>query len=252
MATVLGHEYGADVALGIDERPGLELLNDIEALEGHPFAGILRAAGALDVAEEWIAGTKHMERPDPALWVFPDTWLEGDHQIPVGARTVDAVHTPGHTPGHYVFAERAEGLLFAGDHVLPTITPSIGFTAPETAQPLGDFLASLVKVRSLPDLRILPAHGPVAPSSHARVDELLRHHDVRLDLCVKALASGPQTAQQAAGQLPWTRHEHAYADLDVFNRGMAAMETKAHLELLVARGQVSRTETPDGIVFTLA
>ena len=59
-------------------------------------------------------------------------------------------------------------------------------------------------------------------------------------------------AQQVAGHLPWTRHEHAYADLDVFNRGMAAMETKAHLELLVARGRVSRTEATDGIVFTLA
>jgi hypothetical protein len=32
---------------------------------------------------------------------------------------------------------------------------------------------------------------------------------------------------------------------------MAAMETKAHLELLVARGQASRTETPDGVVFSL-
>ena len=251
MATVLGHEYGADVSLGLGERPGLELLNDLDAVKGHPFAEVLVSAGARDVADEWIAGTKHMERPDVSLWQFPDTWLDGDHEIAVGARTVDAVHTPGHTPGHYVFADRAGGLLFAGDHVLPTITPSIGFTVPETPLPLGDFLASLVKVRSLPDLRILPAHGPVAPSSHDRVDELLQHHDVRLELCVKALADGPMTAQQAAGRLPWTRHDHAYADLDVFNRGMAAMETKAHLELLVARGQASRTETPDGVVFSL-
>jgi glyoxylase-like metal-dependent hydrolase (beta-lactamase superfamily II) len=251
MATVLGHEYGADVSLGLGERPGLELLNDLDAVKGHPFAEVLIAAGASDVAEEWIAGTKHMERPDVSLWQFPDTWLDGDHEIAVGARTVDAVHTPGHTPGHYVFAERAEGLLFAGDHVLPTITPSIGFTVPETPLPLGDFLASLVKVRSLPDLRILPAHGPVAPSSHDRVDELLQHHDVRLELCVKALADGPMTAQQAASRLTWTRHEHAYTDLDVFNRGMAAMETKAHLELLVARGQASRAETADGVVFSL-
>ena len=72
-----------------------------------------------------------------------------------------------------MFAERAAGLLFAGDHVLPTITPSIGFTVPPVPDPLGDFMASLTKVRSLPDLTVLPAHGPVAPSSHARVDELL-------------------------------------------------------------------------------
>jgi glyoxylase-like metal-dependent hydrolase (beta-lactamase superfamily II) len=251
MATVLGHEYGAEVSLGIDERPGLELLNDAERIDRNPFAEILITAGARDVAEEWVVGSQHMEKPDLSMWTFPDTWLDGDHEIPVGARIVDAVHTPGHTPGHFVFADRADGLLFAGDHVLPTITPSIGFSVPETPQPLGDFLASLVKVRSLPDLRILPAHGPVAPSSHARIDELLRHHDVRLDLCVKALDEGPQTSQQIARHLPWTRHEHAYDDLDVFNRGMAAMETKAHLELLVAGGRATRKETDDGFVFSL-
>src|ERR1044072_8140932 len=27
MATVLGHEYGAEVALGIDEKPGLDLMH---------------------------------------------------------------------------------------------------------------------------------------------------------------------------------------------------------------------------------
>jgi len=250
MATVLGHEYGADVALGIHEKPGLDLLNDNVEVERNPFAAVLESAGARDVAEEWVAGSRNMERPDVSLWQYPDTWLEGDHEIPVGARTLDAVHTPGHTPGHYVFAAKGDGLLFAGDHVLPTITPSIGFTVPETPQPLGDFLASLTKVRALPDLRILPAHGPVAPSTHARVDELLRHHDVRLDLCLRALADGPRTAQQVAHHLPWTRHEHAYADLDVFNRGMAAMETKAHLELLVARGQATRDPRPDGIVYS--
>jgi hypothetical protein len=68
---------------------------------------------------------------------------------------------------------------------------------------------------------------------------------------VKALAEGPQNAQQVARHLPWTRHEHDYTELDVFNRGMASMETKAHLELLVARGVVVRADDPDGFVFSL-
>ena len=177
MATVLGHELGADVALGIDEKPGLDLMHrEFTDSEQNPFARVLVTAGAADLAELWSQGSVDRDF-DLSLWQYPDTWLEGDHTIPLvtasgGARTIDAVHTPGHTPGHYVFADRGDGLLFAGDHVLPTITPSIGFTVPPTPQPLGDFMASLTKVRSLPDLRILPAHGPVAPSSHARVDEL--------------------------------------------------------------------------------
>ena len=247
MATVLGHEFGADVSLGIDERPGLDLLHNVPE-GGNPFSAVLVSAGARRIAELWAADP-HGDMPDPVTWAYPDTWLDGDHEIAVGSRTIDAVHTPGHTPGHFVFAEKAAGLLFAGDHVLPTITPSIGFTVPPVDQPLRDFMESLAKVRTLPDLTILPAHGPVAPSSYERVDELLEHHEHRLDRSLTALSAGPLTAYDVAQQLPWTRHDHEFAALDVFSQGMAAMETKAHLDLLVARGQATREDTPDGVVF---
>jgi glyoxylase-like metal-dependent hydrolase (beta-lactamase superfamily II) len=237
LASVLGRENGADVALGIGEKPALDLLNDEAALAAYPFLDALRDAGADELAEEWA--TVPQEAPDPTWWRYPTTWLERDQVVEVGARSLDAVHTPGHTPGHFVFADRAAGLLFAGDHVLPTITPSIGFTLPPAPHPLGDFMASLTKVRSLPDLTVLPAHGPVAPSSHARVDELLAHHEDRLALSLAALAGGPRTAHEVARRLPWTRHEHAFDDLDAFARGLATMETKAHLELLVAQGRAA-------------
>lgn len=248
MATVLGHEYGVDVALGIGDKPALERLNNVEGRGENPFVAVLTSAGAHDVAARWAAFTT--ERPDPTNWAWPDTWLEGDHQIPVGARTLDAVETPGHTPGHYVFADRPAGLLFAGDHVLPTITPSIGFSVPPTPQPLGDFMASLVKMRALPDLRVLPAHGPVGMSSHDRVEALLGFHEDRLSQSLAAVEAGAVTAYDVGRQLGWTRHEHAFDTLDTFNQGMAAMETKAHLELLVARGDLTRVEDPDGVRFT--
>ncbi len=265
MATVLGRELGIDVALGEDERAALDLLNNTGAMTENPFHAVLRSAGAHAVAEKWERLEGDDEGPDPMLWQYPTTWLDGDHEIGVGARTLDAVHTPGHTPGHYVFADRAAELLFAGDHVLPTITPSIGFTVPPVEQPLMQFMASLTKVRELPDLRILPAHGPIAPSSHERVDALLAHHEERLADSLAALpAAGTgtagdgtgtgdgraRTAYGVAGTLGWTRHLHAFETLDVFSQGMAAMETKAHLDLLVARGQATGQDSADGVAYT--
>lgn len=251
MAAALGGEFGADVALGIEEKPALELLHNAASLTESPFAAVMRTAGAAEIAEQWSGGDK--ELPDPAHWAFPDVWIERDRTFEVGARTLDAVHTPGHTPGHYVFADQAEGVLFSGDHVLPTITPSIGFTVPPSDQPLSQFMASLARVRSLPDLRVLPAHGPVAPSAHARVDELLEHHEERLVQCLKSLVGrGSATSLLVAQDLGWTRHEHNFDDLDVFSQGMAAMETKAHLEVLVARGLATATDDPDGIIFAPA
>ena len=250
-AAVIGREYGAHVSLGLGDKPTLDLMHNTDDVDEDPTAGVLRSAGALEIAREWLTFSDG-KRPDLAMWGYPDTWLEEDHAVDVGTRTLDAVHTPGHTQGHFVFADHRAQILFAGDHVLPTITPSIGFEPVPVAQPLRDFLGSLTKVRGLPDLRLLPAHGPVAPSSHARIDQLLAHHEVRLDRCREAIRQRPGTAYDVAGQLPWTRHEHSLADLDVFNAALASMETKAHLELLVARGQVTREETPEGVVFTAA
>jgi len=247
MAAELGKEYGAEVALGAEEKPSLDLLNDhSRPRKETPFYASLVSAGAAELGDQWNK-VEHAV-PNQSVWLYPDTWLEGDHAIPVGARILDAVHTPGHTAGHYVFADRSAGLLFAGDHVLPTITPSIGFTMPPAPDPLGDFMASLIKVRSLPDLRVLPAHGPVAPSTHARVDELLVHHEKRLERSLATLAGGPLSAFDAATRLGWTRHERTFDELDLFNQGIAAMETKAHLELLVTRGLVTRATTSTGVV----
>jgi glyoxylase-like metal-dependent hydrolase (beta-lactamase superfamily II) len=249
LASVLGREFGAEVSLGSGDRPTLDLMHRAAEIDENPTIAVLRSAGAGAIADAWES-LYEGQLPDLAQWAYPDVWLDGDHAIEVGERTLDAVHTPGHTAGHFVFADRAAGLLFAGDHVLPTITPSIGFEPVPVAQPLGDFMASLARVRQLPDLRILPAHGPVAPSSHLRVDELLAFHEKRLRLCLQALAAGPVTAYDVAHELPWTRHEHEFASLDLFNSAMASMETKAHLELLVARGQASREATGAGVVFT--
>jgi glyoxylase-like metal-dependent hydrolase (beta-lactamase superfamily II) len=247
MARVLGTEAGADVALGSGERPSLEQILHGDRTE-NPFVALLRSAGAHDVAERWASFDR--QPLVPGEWALPDTWLAGGEQLTVGARSLEAINTPGHTPGHVVFADHDAGLLLAGDHVLPTITPSIGFSVPVPAQPLGDFMASLTRVRALPDLVLLPAHGPVGGSSHQRVDELLAFHEDRLAASLAALVAGARTAADTAGHLGWTRHLRAYDSLDTFNQGMAAMETKAHLELLVARGDASRAEHADGVRFT--
>lgn len=244
-AVTIRSEVGSHVSLGLGDKPTLDMIHD-DTVDADPHIAMFEAAGAAHIAEEWRALSAHLE-PDLALWGYPDAWLEGDQRFVVGDRTIDAVHTPGHTQGHYVFADTAGDLLFAGDHVLPTITPSIGFEPSLAAQPLGDFMASLARVRELPDLRLLPAHGPIAPSSHARVDELLDHHEERLAQSLAAVRGGAATAYEVAGELGWTRHGRRLPELDVFNAAMATLETRAHLELLRARGAVGSGEV-DGVV----
>lgn len=249
LAVVLRREYGAHVSLGLGDKETLDVLHERAAGGGvSRSVQVLEDAGAHHLAKAW-AEFSATSTPDLSQWDYPDSWLDGDQTVTVGSRALDAVHTPGHTRGHFVFADRAAGLMFAGDHVLPTITPSIGFEAAIADQPLGDFLGSLAKVRGLPDLRLLPAHGPVADSTHARVDELTAHHDVRLALCRDAAKATALTAFAVARELPWTRHGMHLDDLDLFNVALAVLETRAHLELLVARGDVTRATSSEGMLY---
>jgi glyoxylase-like metal-dependent hydrolase (beta-lactamase superfamily II) len=168
-------------------------------------------------------------------------WLRDGDVVDVPGRKLDVVETPGHTRGHVVFHDASERVLFAGDHVLSTITPSIGLEASHAANPLGDFLDSLARVRALPDAMLLPAHGPVRPSVHARVDELVAHHALRLDRTLAAVRGGASTGFEVAGALTWTRRERAFDELDMFNQSLAVTETVAHLRLLEVQGRLRRT-----------
>jgi len=244
-AVAVRRETGARVGLGSGERPTLELLQDTDRDPLAAQGAALRAHGADELADRVTALTAG-RTVDRATWESPDEWLAPGALTAPGGRVLAAVATPGHTAGHLVFHDTAAALLFAGDHVLPTITPSIGFEPVLSPDPLGAFLRSLAVVRARPDARLLPAHGPVADSVHARVDELIAHHGHRLDEVEAAVAAGASTATEAAAVLRWTRREHRLADLDTFNAMLAVFETAAHLQLLGAQGRLRGSDV-DGI-----
>jgi glyoxylase-like metal-dependent hydrolase (beta-lactamase superfamily II) len=116
-------------------------------------------------------------------------------------------------------------------------------------QALSQYLGSLRLMLTLPDARLLPAHGPVSESTHTRVDELLAHHELRLEQTLAVASAGPVTAFATAAALPWTRRKRALADLDPMNQLLAVGETAAHLEVLVVRGQLVRVTSPEGVDF---
>jgi glyoxylase-like metal-dependent hydrolase (beta-lactamase superfamily II) len=251
-AIVLRREFPMRVSLGEGERPSLEILQDRDRLPLEPQLQQLRRYGAAHLVDGVLASMAGHEPPDRSEWELPDEWLRDTELVLASGRTLAVVATPGHTRGHVVFHDERAGLLFAGDHVLPTITPSIGFEPLLSADPLGDFLGSLARVRAMPDAILLPAHGPVGPSVHARIDELTEHHGRRLDETEAAVAAGAETAYEVARRLVWTRRERRIDELDLFNQMLAVAETGAHLMLLIAQGRVSRTLDSEVFRFALA
>ncbi|HUC26648.1 MAG TPA: MBL fold metallo-hydrolase [Streptosporangiaceae bacterium] len=265
--------FGTPIALGEGEKPSIDglLSSDFRPLRAQ--LAILRAAGAARIADsltELTSGIRHLEDPaagpgsDPlspgspawrpgttvgaALgYEAPDEWISGQRTFDIGSRTLTAVETPGHTRGHVVFADAEAGLLFAGDHVLPHITPSIGFQEAPSAEPLREYLQSLTVVRRLPDMRLLPAHGPVSPSAHARIDELTEHHAQRLKIMADVLSGGERTGYEVALSVAWTSRQRELGELDLMNQMLAVCETVYHLDLLAAQGTAISDAGEDGI-----
>jgi glyoxylase-like metal-dependent hydrolase (beta-lactamase superfamily II) len=155
--------------------------------------------------------------------------------LDLGGREARVRWTPGHTDHHAVLVDEREGVLFAGDHVLPRITSNIGLYPHSRPDPLGDFLDALSAMRDLPVRRVLPAHGEPFDDLAGRVDELLAHHDARLDAVMAALGSRERTAYEVAHDLfPKLRSPH--------EERFALAETLAHLRYLERRGRARELE----------
>ncbi len=239
-AVAVRRAFGNAISIGEAERASLDAIHEADRYSG---LDSLRAAGAGELADELAPLVPEI---DLSEWEFPDRWLPDGTDLPLQTRTLRVIATPGHTRGHVVFHDPEHDALFAGDHILPHITPSIAVEIDRPRSPLGDYLTSLQLIRALPDTRLLPAHGPVTDSVHVRIEELLAHHDERLTDSALAVDAGASTAFEVASALPWTRRKTRFADLDVINRVLAVHETVAHLRVLVDRGWLVETEQ-DGV-----
>lgn len=245
-AVALRREFGCPVSLGEHERASLTAVRisrtyGIDAqLRALSLCGAAELAGLLDVEQAGHGLPNH-------IWEDPDEWLADGDIVELTSRTLHVSHTPGHTRGHVTFHDREAGILFSGDHVLPRITPSIGFEPATTPLPLADFQDSLRKTRGAPEATLAAAHGPVTGSTHQRVDELLTHHEHRLRLTLESLRAGTETVYEVALGLRWTRRERKLDELDSLNQMLAVMETKAHLDVLVHQGAAKR-EMCDGLL----
>ena len=147
----------------------------------------------------------------------------------VAGWTVLAV--PGHADGHLALLR--DGVLVAGDHLLPTISPAVGLYPDSRPDPLGDYLDSLVRTAELGARLALPGHGEPIDDPTGRAQALIEHHRERLDATEAALRGGSTTGYDVSYVL-------FGAELAPAARRFAVAETLSHLERLVAAGRARR------------
>ena len=95
------------------------------------------------------------------------TYLQENQKISFGNTTLKIIHVPGHSPGHLVFHEEKEMILFAGDVLF---SGSIGRTDLEQGD-YGTLIRNITeKLLILPDETVVyPGHGPSTTIGDERV-----------------------------------------------------------------------------------
>jgi glyoxylase-like metal-dependent hydrolase (beta-lactamase superfamily II) len=167
--------------------------------------------------------------------VEPDTLLEGSERLPIAGGHLLAVWTPGHSPGHCCFYWPQRRLLFSGDHLLPKISPNIGLHPQSSADPLGDYLASLRRIAALEVDQVLPAHGDPFAEPRGRIAEIARHHEERKDALVRLAQGASCSGWELADRL-----FHGAMERNVFQKRLALQETLAHCQSLAQEGRLSK------------
>jgi glyoxylase-like metal-dependent hydrolase (beta-lactamase superfamily II) len=142
---------------------------------------------------------------------------------------------------------RAEdGVLVAGDAVLPRITPTLGVNR-QRADPVGDYLGALDRLEALGAARALAGHGEPIDAPGERIAELRRAAEAETEAVAALVAGWPCTAWEAARR----RHPHPEYPPSVLMH--ALRETLAHLDRLVLAGRVREAVREDGAaVFSAA
>src|SRR4030088_2911508 len=128
----------------------------------------------------------------------PAVQLDGAESLQMGRRNLRVEWTPGHSPGHICLYDRQDKLLFAGDHMLPELSPNIGLHPQSTPDPLHEYLDGLRRMAAHEPRLVLPAHGRPFTDASGRVATLVAHHRKRLERVVQIVDGGERSGWQVA------------------------------------------------------
>jgi glyoxylase-like metal-dependent hydrolase (beta-lactamase superfamily II) len=240
-------KLAADSTVIYFSRPDKEI---IEAWEG--FEPMIAFAGRNGFPEEEMraAVAQHPATKYGSDWVPELSILEDGDQIHYGKYRFRCVSTPGHTMGHICLYDPEKKILVAGDHILLDITPNIQCWSDEQ-NPLKFYLSSLDKVHRLEVDLVLPGHRRLIQDHRKRIEELKRHHAVRLEEILFLLKQGPLNAFQIAALMSWDIDCESWAQFPVAQKWFATGEALSHLRYLEEEGKITRRTDGEVTVFTL-
>ncbi|GAC1317254.1 MAG: MBL fold metallo-hydrolase [Acidimicrobiales bacterium] len=208
---------------------------DTEDVVHNPFEGTTPWGATWERPKARFADA--VERPQPTRYV-----RDGE-PVRLAGREMFVVHSPGHTLDHVCLHDPETGVLFSGDHILPSITPHISGLG-SGRDPLELFDEALVRVGGMAGVTtVLPAHGHPFVDLAGRAAAIRAHHEERL---LKLRQVSADIGEASVEELS----HHLFREVH-WGR-MAESETFAHLEHLRLAGLAERRGDGAQMVYVLA
>lgn len=166
-------------------------------------------------------------KPYPTI----QNYLEEGLRLVIGKYEYEVIHTPGHSDGLITLFNKENSILFSTDHILSRISPNISYWFRGNTNPLQSFMTSLKKIKTLDVDYVIPSHGQPFRNANQRIEELLEHHQERLEKTYESILQ-PATIYDVNSKL--------FRDLNIHETRFAVGETLAHLEYLCSNHQAKK------------
>jgi glyoxylase-like metal-dependent hydrolase (beta-lactamase superfamily II) len=235
MAARLREASGARLAMHAAECRALER-HGVRVQDPQEAAARLEAWGVPEERRDELAG--FIDRSPEGLILAVDHRLSDGDLLPVPGFRIRVLATPGHTPGHICLRDDHRGLLFTGDHVLPTVFSGLGLGGGTPSNPLTDYVESIRRVRQYPHYEALPGHGYRFTGVAERAQECVDHQLDRAREVAEVLreADGEgvtRSVWEIAEGLTWSA---GWAGLQGFQLLSALNQTEMHRNFVRTHG----------------
>ncbi|MBV9578062.1 MAG: MBL fold metallo-hydrolase [Chloroflexi bacterium] len=237
-----GHTDHVGAAQAILDNGGQVLAHRIETTEGRDQAfdeAFLKRHGLPEDGGPRSAAWRSF------VWPEPTRLLEDGEQLRWGNLDLHVVWCPGHTPGLICLHEPNRGLLFTTDHVMRRAPAPVSVRNAQHDNPLGDYLASVDKLRSKTVQTVLPGHGRPFHHLRQRLDQINVEIQHQLDVIVNHLRHGPASAYELLTL-------SALRDRRPIATRYEVSLVLARLRFLERLGQVSAIDSADRVRYALA
>ena len=168
----------------------------------------------------------------------------------VGDYCFEILDLSGHTPGHLGFYDKEAQIILSADTILDPITPNITFWGFEYPDILNTYVETLYRLQKIKIDQALATHRKIITNHVERIDELVLHHDERLQEILDAMNNEEDyTVREISANISWRIRADNWDEFPKSQKWFATGETMAHLHRLVNTECVSMTEREGTLYF---